>query len=108
MAKNVVTLHPTASLKEAPRVLRFRGITGRPVLDETGLVVGLLSQTDLVAELARRGPRMPESISEIMPERVIAFSPDDTLKDAAQALWRHKVHRRHPSRRAASRYSNAL
>ena len=93
MIRNVVTLHPTASLAEASRILGFRGINGCPVVDETGRVVGLLSQSDLVAALARGAEELPETVREIMSENIIGLAPDASLSEAAQTMWRHKVHR---------------
>jgi CBS domain-containing protein len=51
MAKDVVTVHPGASLREAARVMTEKWIRHLPVV-ERGKVVGILSQRDLSGVLA--------------------------------------------------------
>ena len=46
--KDLVTLKPAMALTEAARVLVTNDITGAPVLDADGAVVGVLSRTDLL------------------------------------------------------------
>lgn len=52
MSESVVSLRPEMSLKEAWEVLYENHISGAPVVDEQGNVLGVLSQSDLVRELA--------------------------------------------------------
>jgi IMP dehydrogenase len=61
MTPNPISIVDTASLAEAVAILDSRKITGLPVVDATGTLVGVLSQTDLVRaqanqQLVRNGP----------------------------------------------------
>lgn len=49
MTREVVSVAPGASLKQAARLLVENRISGLPVVDEAGVVVGVLSETDIVA-----------------------------------------------------------
>ena len=49
MTREVVTVSPGASLKEAARLLVENRISGLPVVDTDGDVLGVLSETDIVA-----------------------------------------------------------
>jgi type IV pilus assembly protein PilB len=94
MVRTVVTIHPLASVSEALNVLVYRGITGCPVVDKEGNVVGIVSYRDLASLIktnSRKNAR--KNVSQIMSDRVISVRPTDTLKDAAQKMWRHKIHR---------------
>jgi CBS domain-containing protein len=49
MRREVVTVPPGASLKDAARLLVEKRISGMPVVDDAGGVLGVLSETDIVA-----------------------------------------------------------
>jgi CBS domain-containing protein len=49
MTKQVVTLTPEMEIQEAARVLQEQGITGAPVVDESGTFIGMLEDEDLIA-----------------------------------------------------------
>lgn len=48
MQTEVVTVGPFMTLREAGAILAQRGITGAPVVDQEGELVGVVSQTDIV------------------------------------------------------------
>ena len=48
MTRDVVTVHPETSLREAALKLVGARISGMPVVDETGALVGMVSEGDLV------------------------------------------------------------
>ena len=50
MSSDVVTLRPETEITEAARILLDRRINGLPVLDENDKVVGILCQSDLIAQ----------------------------------------------------------
>lgn len=51
MRADVLTTTPDARAEEAARLLREHHVSGLPVVDEEGRVVGVLTQTDLVRDL---------------------------------------------------------
>lgn len=55
MTSDVATVRPTASLKEVATILAERGISGLPVVDEDGAVLGVVSEADILFK--ERGPR---------------------------------------------------
>jgi len=54
MSTDVVTVEPSTSLKDVARVLVQHGISGVPVVDDEGAVVGVVSEYDLLFK--ERGP----------------------------------------------------
>lgn len=50
MTKDVITLSPDTEVGQAAKLLLDKGINGAPVVDSTGKVVGILCQSDLVAQ----------------------------------------------------------
>lgn len=75
MSKNVVTVPPTLSLRDAMDLLTSRHISGVPVTTNRK-VVGVISLTDF-AEFAAATPGVPLSGAQ----------PDDALLDEASADW---------------------
>ena len=57
MTKNVVTISKDDTLLEAAEILRKNGISGAPVLNEEGELVGIISEADVLKVLeAERFP----------------------------------------------------
>ena len=50
MTPNPVTISPKASVGEAVRILLERHFNGLPVVDDSGALVGIICQSDLVAQ----------------------------------------------------------
>lgn len=82
-----VTVKPTTSLGEALYLLKEFNITGAPVIDDHGKLVGILTNRDLRFEkdLARK-------VSELMtPMPLVTARSGVTLDEAAQILHQHKI-----------------
>ena len=50
MTKEVITVSPETEITQAAKLLLEKGFNGVPVVDATGKLVGLLCQSDLVAQ----------------------------------------------------------
>ena len=53
MSTNVITFAPGGSVVHAMATLLERGISGAPVVDEDGALVGILSEVDLIQVVVR-------------------------------------------------------
>ena len=53
MTRDVITVSPETDIAHAARLLLGKSINGVPVVDETGKLVGILCQSDLVAQQKR-------------------------------------------------------
>lgn len=68
MTTNVVTVQPSDTVEEAVRVLARNDISGAPVVDTDGNLVGLLDDSDLlVADARLHGPTMIEVLGAYLP-----------------------------------------
>jgi CBS domain-containing protein len=52
MTTSLLTLTPDTTVGQAARMLAERGISGAPVLDEKGTLIGILTEGDLIRRLA--------------------------------------------------------
>jgi len=50
MTKKVITVSPEMEIAHAAKLLLEKGINGVPVVDETGQLVGIICQSDLIAQ----------------------------------------------------------
>jgi CBS domain-containing protein len=79
MTVDVTTITPKTALREAAGVLAGRGISGMPVVDADGIVVGVLSEADI---LAKEGPAPEDDRGAL--SRLLHHTPDngDPKRDA--------------------------
>lgn len=90
----VATIGPDASLSEAASLLSERRIGAVVVLDDMGALVGILSERDLVREMARRGAAsLSVAVSQVMTRRLVTCAPGDTaesvLSRMSEGRFRH-------------------
>ena len=53
MTADVITVHPRTTVEELARVLMEHRISGAPVVDDTGLLVGVVTEHDLINQEKR-------------------------------------------------------
>lgn len=69
MTRKVFTVQPTDKLGVAATLLREKGITGLPVVDPEGKVVGVLSEKDILRQLkSKAGLKMPGGLFDLVLE----------------------------------------
>jgi len=90
MTREVVAVPPDASLKEAARLLVERRVSGLPVVDAGGRVVGVVSETDVVACEAG-GSRV--TVRDAMSAPAITIGPERPLVSAAELMVGESVDR---------------
>ena len=96
MTRNLVTLSPEASVAEALTLCRERRIRHIPILEE-GLLVGIVSDRDLrdaspaLGDAERASALQETRIGDVMTREVITADPQDSIENAAQEMYEHKI-----------------
>lgn len=110
MASDVISVRPDTSLRDAARIMVEKGISGLPVTNEEGTLVGVVSEGDFLRKEVDRGDLMgrgllgvlfdnrdslaeAETVGEVMAENLFTVSPDATLVEAARTMTTHGVKR---------------
>jgi CBS domain-containing protein len=104
LVADVMTIDPIvvgvdATLEEATHLLRANAISGLPVVDASGALVGVLSQTDILAitdsPLGRLIRSHPSGIrvGELMSSPPITIPMTGALEEAARVMIDSHVHR---------------
>jgi CBS domain-containing protein len=109
MTTEVVTVTPGMSLKEAARTMTDVGVSGLPVLDEDGRIIGIITEADFLArEAGRSEPRRrrlldalfnepqvaeAETVEQAMTLDPFVIYPEASLTEAARVMVNHGVKR---------------
>lgn len=115
MRHRVVTATPETSVADAARLMLDHGISGLPVVDKAGAVVGMVTEGDLLRRAetgtGKRRPHWLEfvlgpgplaldyvrehgrKVGEIMTRRVIAVTPETPLEEVVGLMEKRHVKR---------------
>jgi len=115
MTRNVVTVRQTATVGEAVRLMLQRGISGLPVIDAAGALVGIVTEGDFLrrSEMGteRRRPRWlgfllgtgrlaeeyththAREVSEVMTTDVRAIAEDTPVAEIVSLMEKHRIKR---------------
>jgi CBS domain-containing protein len=113
MTRDVITARPDTPIHEAAQLMTTYGVSGLPVVDDRGAVIGILSEGDLIL---RQRPREPApwwrtffadserlareyqkaagtTAGEVMTRSVLCVSPDVSIEAAASILDARRIRR---------------
>lgn len=117
MTREVITVSKSTSVKDLARILVANNISGVPVIDENGVLVGIVTESDLIFQnkklqippvitildsfLFLHTPEKMEkemmkiagaSVSDIYTSEVITISPGTPLDEIATMMTDKKIH----------------
>ncbi|MFE1809104.1 CBS domain-containing protein [Streptomyces sp. NPDC059533] len=101
MTDEVVSVAPGTGFKDVAKLLAQYDISGVPVLDDEDRVVGIVSQTDLLAHTGP-GPHtsqesttaaVPPTAGDVMSAPAVAVRAEETAADAARLMTRRGIER---------------
>ena len=99
MTIDPVTIAVDAPLEQAVHLCRANAVSGLPVTDETGALVGVISQTDLVsiqdAPIGRLIRTEPNGlrVGELMSSPAVTIPMTASLREAARVMHERRIHR---------------
>ncbi|WP_414549823.1 CBS domain-containing protein [Anabaena sp. CCY 0017] len=118
MSRDPIVVRPETPLKEAIQILAEKRISGIPVVDDVGKLVGIISETDLMWQETGVTPpayimfldsviylqnpgtyerelhkALGQTVGEVMSKNTVTISPEKTVKEAAQLMQEQSIHR---------------
>jgi CBS domain-containing protein len=111
MARRVVTITPDTTLLAAARLMLEHRVGGLPVLDASGRIVGIFSESDLLREEGEDGspwlqmmvgpdgepaepPRLDaRKVGDVMTRQPITIAPAASIAQACRLLHEHRLRR---------------
>lgn len=86
LTSDVVTVSPEMSVENAARMLFTQSISGMPVVDTDGRLVGVVTEFDIISKQGR-------TVGEIMTSDVVTVGEDTDAETVAQILISRRVRR---------------
>jgi CBS domain-containing protein len=91
MNTGVITISPNEDIYEAMRMMALNNVTGLPVIDHNGTLLGIITEKDILVLLHNsleevNMDRVVGTVGQFMTRRVICFGPEDRLADIAECL----------------------
>lgn len=118
MSHDPIVVKPETPLKEAIHLIADKRVSGLPVVDEQGKLVGVISETDLMWQETGATPppyimvldsviylenparyeqelhkALGQTVGEVMTSEAITTKPDQALREAAQLMHDRDVRR---------------
>lgn len=86
MTREVITTLPTVPVKELAKRLTYHRISGMPVVDEQGMILGVVSEADIIS---KRGA----TVADIMTTPVISVTEETPAQEVAALLTAERIKR---------------
>ena len=92
MAAQVAMAQPTDSIQSVAKIMKSVDTGAVPVF-ESGKVVGMVTDRDIVLRAVAEGRSFADPVSEVMTDEVQSCRADDNLADAAAQMANHQLRR---------------
>jgi CBS domain-containing protein len=86
MSREIVTVGSDMLVEDAAKLLAYHNISGMPVEDPDGKVVGIVSEADVIGHIG-------SIVSDVMTENVISIGETATVEEVATLLATHRIKR---------------
>lgn len=93
MIKDVITVTDSTPLKDVARMFIEKRITGAPVVNADGELVGVISETDIVRKTNNIGAWSPSTAGQIMTKPAVTVAPNETLQRVCEMMYNRRIHR---------------
>lgn len=88
----VYSVPESATLKDAADLLDARKVGAMVILNEAGGVIGVISERDIVRNVARIGAEALKcSVGEVMTRKVVTARPNETLESAMDLMTDRRI-----------------
>src|SRR6266851_3854269 len=89
MTRKVCTIHPEASVQEAAQLLSRERISGAPVVNVDGMIIGIVTEADIISKVDREGLH----VADIMSHEIIAVKEETSVNEIALLLTKRRIKR---------------
>jgi CBS domain-containing protein len=92
MTAQVTMAQPSDSIQSVAKIMKSVDTGAVPVF-ESGKVVGMVTDRDIVLRAVAEGRSFADPVSEVMTDEVQSCKADDNLADAAAQMANHQLRR---------------
>ena len=86
MTRDIITVRASTKVKDLAMILIKNQISGAPVVDKNGNILGIVSEADIVA---KRG----KDAKAIMSKKVVTVREDASVEEIARLMMTHAIKR---------------
>ncbi len=86
MTTNVITVKENQTREQAARLLSKHRISGLPVVNDDGVLVGVVTEYDVIGKTGKR-------VRDIMTHEIISVTPDTDVETASHILVHERIRR---------------
>ncbi|MEM7820432.1 MAG: CBS domain-containing protein [Candidatus Aenigmatarchaeota archaeon] len=92
MNRDVKTIRPDATVKEAARIMNQNRIGSLVVVSGSGEVVGIVTERDILVDIVAEGKDSSNvQVEEIMSKKIIVVDPHQSLEEAADIMVKNHI-----------------
>jgi predicted transcriptional regulator len=89
MTRNVFTISPEVSVLELAQLLSQKSISGVPVIDTDGQIIGIVTEADIIGKVNREGM----CVADIMTPELIVVTEETQVGQIAMLLVERNIKR---------------
>jgi CBS domain-containing protein len=89
MTRHVYTILSDANVRDAANLLSQKGISGVPVVNSEGKMIGMLTEADIISKVDREGLK----VHEIMSRNITAATEETPVDEIALLMSEHNIKR---------------
>lgn len=86
MTRDVITVMPSMTIKQLANALIKNQVSGAPVIDKRGKIVGIVSEADIVAKKGK-------DVKSIMSKKIVSIDEETSVEKIAHLMMTHHVKR---------------
>ena len=86
MTRDIITVSPSMKVKDLAMTLIKNQISGAPVANKDGKILGVVSEADIIGKKGK-------DVRAIMSKKVISVSENATVEEIAQLMTTHAIKR---------------
>ncbi len=89
---DVITVRPDMQMSAFAQIVVRQKVGAAPVTDDSGNLVGVISERDIVRGFDTHGVALAEkSVGELMTSNVISCAPENSISDVAELMSKHGI-----------------
>ena len=86
MTRDIITVSPGMTIKSLAMTLIKNQISGAPVANRNGKIIGVVSEADIVAKKGK-------DVKAIMSKEIVSVAEDTAVEEIARLMTTHKIKR---------------
>ncbi len=111
MTKDVITVSPDTTLKEVGKIFKEKRISGVPVVDDVGNIVGIITVTDILViireiyqwQTLQRSTGLnisdlvgkewlSKEVNQVMKKSVYTLDENKSIHEVTELMFTHQIH----------------